>query len=141
MTKRYAYITLLLAAATCWSACDSSKTTVIPQAPQATVGNELAAMARLRAIGSAEMSYSATNNGKYATLDELIRGGMVNDPSQGKLTGYTFDVRVTEHGFEARATPEKYGISGKRSFYVDEQNSMRGTDKNGSPAGASDPIL
>ena len=121
------------------AACDGSKTTVIEQAPQATAANELAAMTRLQAIGRAEMAYQAQAGGQYATLDELIKERMVNDPSQGKFTGYKFEVRVTAHGFEATATPERYGINGKRSFYVDEQNVMRGADRNGAAASASDP--
>ena len=121
------------------TACDGSKTTVIEQAPQATAANELAAMSRLSAISRAELLYQAESGGKYATLDELIKQGMANDPSQGKLTGYKFEVRVTAHGFEATATPERYGVTGKRSFYVDEQTVMRGADRNGSPATASDP--
>jgi hypothetical protein len=114
---------------------------VIQQAPQVTAANELTAMTRLSAIGRAEMAYQAQSGGSYAPLDELIRQGMVNDPSQGKLTGYKFEVKVTAHGFEATATPEKYGITGKRSFYVDEQTVMRGADRSGSPATASDPQI
>jgi hypothetical protein len=121
------------------AACDGAKTTVIEQAPQATAANEIAAMARLSAIGRAELAYQAESGGQYATLDELVRRGMANDPAQGKLTGYKFEVRVTAHGFEATATPERYGVTGKRSFYVDEQNVMRGADRSGAAATASDP--
>lgn len=139
MTKRLAQVLMMAIVAAGLAACDTSKTTVIAPAPHATAANELAAMTRLQAIGRAELAYQVESGGQYATLDELIKRGMTNDPAQGKLTGYTFEVRVTAHGFEATATPEKYGITGKRSFYVDEQNVMRGADKNGSPAGASDP--
>lgn len=130
---------MIVAALAGLAACGGSKTTVIEQAPQVTVANELAAMTRLQAIGRAEMAYQAESAGQYATLDELIKRGMVNDPSQGKLTGYKFEVRVSSHGFEATATPERYGTSGKRSFYTDEQLVMRAADKRGEPASASDP--
>jgi hypothetical protein len=139
MIRRLARLALMALLAANLTACDGSKTTVIQQAPQATAANELAAMTRLTAIGRAEMAYQAESGGQFASLDELIRRGMANDPSQGKLTGYKFEVRVTTHGFEATATPERYGISGKRSFYVDEQSVMRGADKRGSAATASDP--
>ncbi|HJQ23025.1 MAG TPA: hypothetical protein VKA60_03855 [Blastocatellia bacterium] len=130
---------MILAMLASLAACSSSKTTVIEQAPQVTAANELAAMTRLQAIGHAEMAFQAESDGHYATLDELIQRGMVNDPAQGKLTGYKFDVRVTAHGFEATATPERYGVSGKRSFYTDEQRVMRAADKRGEPASSSDP--
>jgi len=141
MTTRVARIAMMAMLVAGFAACDSSKTTVIEQVPQATAGNEIAAMARLSAIGRAELAYQTESGGKYATLDELIQRGLVNDPKQGKLTGYKFEVNVTAHGYEATASPERYGISGKRSFYVDEQNVMRGADRNGSPATASDPQL
>jgi hypothetical protein len=141
MTTRLARMVMMAMLTVSMTACDRSKTTVIEQAPQVTAANELTAMTRLSAIGRAELIYQAESGGKYATLDELIQRGMANDPSQGKLTGYKFEVKVTAHGFEATATPEKYGITGKRSFYVDEQTVMRGADRNGSPASASDPQI
>jgi len=141
MITRLAQVAMMAMLVAGLAACDGSKTTVIEQVPQATAGNEIAAMARLSAIGRAELAYQAESGGKYAALDELIQRGLVNDPKQGKLTGYKFEVNLTAHGYEATATPERYGISGKRSFYVDEQNVMRGADRNGSQATASDPQL
>jgi hypothetical protein len=132
---------LMMAMLASSAACNDSKTTVIEQAPQATAGNELAAMTRLQAIGRAELAYQAESGGQYATLDELIKRSMVNDPMKGQLTGYKFDVRVTAHGFEATATPERYGVSGKRSFFVDEQNVMRAADRKGAPATSTDPMI
>jgi len=132
---------LMMAMLASSAACNDSKTTVIEQAPQATAGNELAAMTRLQAIGRAELAYQAESGGQYATLDELIKRSMVNDPMKGQLTGYKFDVRVTAHGFEATATPERYGVSGKRSFYVDEQNVMRAADRKGAQATSADPMI
>jgi len=138
LTRRVVIILMGLLALSL-TACDGSKTTVIEQAPQVTAANELAAMTRLQAIGRAELAYQAESGGQYATLDDLVQRRMVNDPSQGKLTGYKFEVKVSAHGFEATATPERYGISGKRSFFVDEQNVMRGADRKGTAATASDP--
>lgn len=129
---------VLLALAATVMACDGG-TKVIGPAPHATAANEIAAMARLRAIAMAEMHYRVESGDKYAALDELIKKRMVNDPSEGKLTGYKFDVRVTSDGFQATASPERFGVTGKRSFYIDERNVMRGADKGGAQAVASDP--
>jgi len=109
------------------------------QVPQVNVANELAVMSRLRAIADAEAFYFAESGGSYATLDELVEKGYVLDPSGGKLDGYRFDVRVRLDGFEATAVPKKFGITGKRSFYIDESKVMRAADKGGDPATASDP--
>ena len=126
----------LIAATT--AACASEQ-----QAPQqsvlVTAANETAAMARLRGIAAAEASYQAESGGAYATLDQLIQKRYVNEPSNGKLTGYRFDVQVRPGGFQVTAVPEKFGVTGQRSFYVDESNVLHAADKKGAPATASDP--
>src|ERR1051325_724250 len=124
------------------SACSinqSSSTGRPEQAPQVIAANEAAAQARLRSIVTAEMSLQFEGDGRYATLDELVQKGAMADPSQGKLTGYRFDVKVKPGGFEATAGPERFGITGKRSFFVDESRVLRAADKGGSPATSSDP--
>ncbi len=128
----------MLFAITLWG-CDAIKT---EQAPHVTAGNEMAAMTRLHAIAAAEAQYQATDgSGNFATLDELIEKGFVRDPSSGKLTGYRFTVKVRAGGFSATAVPEKFPITGTRSFYVDETNVMRGADKRGMEATSSDPTV
>ena len=105
-----------------------------------TAADEIAARGRLLAIVTAEAGYQATAPaGEYATLEELIAKGLINDPSEGKLARYRFDVKVTSRGFEATAVPEKYGVTGNRSFFVDETRVIRGADKRGAKATASDP--
>jgi hypothetical protein len=108
------------------------------QSPQVIAANEIAAMARLRSIANAEALYMVEANNRYATLDELTKKGLVNDPMRGKLTGYSFEVQVKAGGFEAIAVPLQPGISGKRSFYIDETNVLRGGEKQGSKATSSD---
>lgn len=109
------------------------------QAVLVTAANEMAAMTRLRAIATAEARYQVESGGEYGTLDQLIQKRFVNDPSSGKLTGYRFEVQVKRGGFQATAVPEQTGISGKRSFYVDETNVIHAADKKGAQATASDP--
>ena len=105
-----------------------------------TAADEIAARGRLQAIVTAEAGYQATAPaGEYATLEELISKGLMNDPSAGKLARYRFEVKVTSHGFEATAVPEKYGVTGNRSFFVDETRVVRGADKRGAKATVLDP--
>ena len=105
-----------------------------------TAGDEIAARGRLQAITTAEAGYQATSpSGEYGTLDELVSKGLMNDPSAGKLARYRFEVKVTSHGFEATAVPENYGVTGTRSFFVDETRVLRGADKRGAKATALDP--
>ncbi len=109
------------------------------QSALVTAANETAAMARLRAIATGEARYQVESGGDYATLDQLIEKRYANDPSSGKLSGYRFEVQVRRGGFQVTAVPEKYGITGKRSFYVDENNVIHAADKKGAPATAMDP--
>jgi len=109
------------------------------QSVMVTAANETAAMARLRAIAAAEARYQVESGGEYGTLDQLIQKRYVNDPSSGKLTGYRFEIRVKPGGFQVTAVPEKFGVTGTRSFYVDETNVVHAANKQGAPATASDP--
>jgi hypothetical protein len=110
----------------------------VRQVPQVIAANEIAAQARLRAIATSEMAYFAEQS-KYAALDELVQSGLMNDPSSGKLHGYKFDVRVKTNSFEATAVPENFGVTGRRSFYIDDTGVMRAAEKGGAAAADSDP--
>ena len=138
MLARIVFVGFLLAMLV---GCDSPKTkqAATEQVPQVIAGNEMAAVARLRSIATAEMQYQLDSGGSYATLDELIKNRLIGDLSEAKLNGYRFDVRVMPGRFEATAVPVRFGITGKRSFYVDESRIMRGADKRGEQAAASDP--
>ena len=121
------------------TACANQHQQPVQQSVMVTVANETAAIARLRAIAAAEASYGVESGGEYGTLDQLLQRRYINDPSSGKLTGYRFEVRVKPGGFQVTAVPEKFGVTGTRSFYVDETNVIRAADKRGQPATASDP--
>ena len=132
-------VLLFIAVIIFFTACGPTKSEVTyEQVPQVIAGNEIAAQARLRSIVTAEMAYQMESGGEYASLDTLVEKRLMTDPSHGKLTGYRFNVRVKSGSFEATADPERYGITGKRSFFVDESRILRGGDKHGSPASASD---
>ncbi|HWN97737.1 MAG TPA: hypothetical protein VNS63_00545 [Blastocatellia bacterium] len=119
--------------------CGATSDKPAQQSVIVTAANETAALARLRAVVEAERRYQVDSGGEYGTLDQLIQKGHLNDPARGKLTGYRFNVRVRAGGFEATAVPEKPGVTGTRSFYVDEQNVVHGADKKGGEATALDP--
>ena len=128
-----------LTVAACNNQQPPAQSVVPEQSVMVTAANETAAMARLRAIAAAEASYQFESGGEYGTLDQLIQKRYVNNPSSGKLTGYRFEVQVKPGGFQVTAVPERFGITGKRSFYVDETNIVRAADKKGAPATSSDP--
>lgn len=138
MKFRFEKLVLLAFAAVVIGGCSESQKRP-EQVVLVTAANETAAMTRLRAIAAAEGQYQVSSGGEYGTLPQLIEKRFVNDPSSGKLTGYRFEVQVKLGGFAATAVPVQSGISGTRSFYVDETNIMRGSANHGAPATASDP--
>ena len=138
------FIVALIAAAGaswgCGSGEDAAKNKV-SQVPQVTAADEMAARVRLHAIADAEGRYQIEAGGEYGTIDQLKEKGYLLDQSGGQLNRYKFDVVVRPHGFDATAVPEKYGVTGVRSFYIDESQTLRGADKSGAKATATDPTM
>jgi Protein of unknown function (DUF2950) len=108
--------------------------------PMAAAANETAAIARLRAIVTAEENYRG-EFGKYGSLEALVEKNMLGDSSKGKLNGYKLEIEVTGRGFNATAVPVEYGVTGKRSFFVDQTGQIRGKDKRGEKAAQNDPAI
>jgi hypothetical protein len=112
--------------------------------------NEASAISTLRTIGSAEATYQSTiASGKsFGTLDQLVQAGLLGKDVATK-NGYRFEVTPSEtrtgwssqYRFEAFATPVSYDRTGRRSYYTSQDFIIRGADKKGGQASASDPPL
>jgi len=115
--------------------------------------NEASAIGHLRTLATAEATYQATLGGgrSFGSMQELIASGAITANSASK-NGYQFKVRLLDLngkpalagtgdavGFEVVATPDRYGSTGRRSFYVSEQYVIRCADKSGKEATSSDP--
>lgn len=77
----------------------------------------------LRRIQAAQLAYALTNSGNYGDLNALVRAGYVPQDILGtETTGYRFTVNVTTDtkSFTAHAEPERYGRTGRLSFYLDK---------------------
>ena len=109
------------------------------QLPQVTAADEMFARVRLIAVAKAEAQYQFDADGEYGTLEQLIQKGLLVDPSKGQVARYKFEITVRLHGFDATAVPEKYGVTGDRSFFIDQTNVIRAADKHGEKATAQDP--
>lgn len=100
--------------------------------------NENRALVRMRGIVRSEKSYRVyVIPGKYATLEELHSRGLIEHGADAD--GYRYNVRTTANSFEATATPEEYGVSGRISFYVAADGVIHMADHRGAEASASDP--
>jgi hypothetical protein len=104
-----------------------------------TIAYESEAYEAMQRIVEAEKAYAARNRGRYATLDELIKAKLVAfdfAKLKEKEQSYRYELKLKANaaGYEATATPVKYGRQGRLSFFVDEAGKIRQADKNGEPA-------
>jgi hypothetical protein len=93
----------------------------------------------LRRIQAAQLAYSLQNAGKYGDLNALVRAGYVPQDILGtETTGYRFAVQLgpDSKSFTARAEPERYGRSGRLSFYLD-RSGIQKKDTGGKPLSPS----
>ncbi|HYV23659.1 MAG TPA: hypothetical protein VE969_00375 [Pyrinomonadaceae bacterium] len=101
--------------------------------------NEGIAIALLQFIANSEAQYKAgPGKGSYASLQQMIDARMF-PPDVAEKYGYNFQVTVNGDQFEAVATPREYGRTGKRSFFVDKSDVVRGGDHGGGAATIADP--
>jgi hypothetical protein len=75
---------------------------------------------------------------RYGTLEELI-GEKLLEPNLLTHLEYKIELSAAGDHFEAAATPKNYGKTGRRSFFVNEDATVRGADHKGRPASAEDP--
>jgi hypothetical protein len=103
----------------------------------------------VRLVLSAQMTYQSTvGQGMFGTLAELRQADMIDAVlASGNKYGYGFTLSRTHATatsppkFSLKATPQSYPKAGRRSFYIDETGEMRGADKEGAAADATDPII
>jgi len=100
--------------------------------------HENIALVRMRGIARAEKIYREYGMpGTYGTLEELRARRLIDHGAV--MDGYRYSVRVSGNSYEATATPEEYGISGRISFYVSTDGAIHLADRKGEEASASDP--
>jgi hypothetical protein len=85
--------------------------------PVATI-DAVGAQNDLIAIAQAERMYQA-QNGKYASLDELLSGGSMQMRKPNRQ-GYSYDVDASDQTFRATATCTSPALPGCHSYSVDQ---------------------
>ena len=108
--------------------------------PPPTIQNERMAIGMMYTIMHAESEYQKKNAGAYGTLEELITADMVPKDNIEK-SGYKFELTVSGDKFQVSAVPAEYGKTGRLSLFLDHTNILRGGDKSGIAASASDPPI
>ena len=109
--------------------------------PPKNLQNEQRAIGVMYTIMSAQHQYKTTmGSGGFGTLEQLIAADMIAQEMIDH-SGYRFEVTVTGDKFEVSAVPLEYGKSGNLSLFIDNTGVLRGGDRNGAAATASDPPL
>jgi hypothetical protein len=90
-------------------------------------------------IHAAEIAYALQHSGSYGDLEALVRAGYVPQDILGaETTGYRFTLNLAadSKSFTARAEPERYGRTGRLSFYLD-RSGVQKKDVGGKPLSPS----
>src|SRR5215467_5961839 len=67
--------------------------------------NESAAVAELRTINTAQITYLSSSSGKFGTIPQLIATGLLDSRFSGTLSGYNFNVTSSGTDYTATADP------------------------------------
>ncbi|HEY6806713.1 MAG TPA: hypothetical protein VI306_24255 [Pyrinomonadaceae bacterium] len=106
--------------------------------PSPVVRNERWAKTAVSMIASAEIEYkSGKGNGSFASLDQLIAEGLVEEDLI-KTHGYKIDLMLVGDRFEITAVPNEYGKTGRTSYFIDHSHVLRGADHGGATASVDD---
>jgi hypothetical protein len=122
-----------------------------PCASCSPAANEATAKFVARFLSGSEQLFAfgigpGIGNGNYGTLHQLSTASVFYVPFIGNVfEGYVYGLSLTPASpgvaprFAFTLTPQQYGVTGVRSFFIDETGVLRGADKNGAPADANDP--
>src|SRR5205085_10654030 len=66
---------------------------------------ESSAVANLRTINTAEVTYLSSNGGNYGSIPELITAGLLDNRFSTSVSGYTFAVTASASDYTANSTP------------------------------------
>lgn len=106
---------------------------------QRIAAHEQEAEDMLKRIQAAEIAYAVQRNGTFGDLNALVDAAFVpKDILGSETTGYRFTIAVAEGGksYAARAEPERYGRTGRLSFYLDPSG-IQHKDTGGKPLNPS----
>ena len=78
--------------------------------------NESAAVANLRTINTAEVTYLSSSGGNYGAITDLVTAGLLDSTFTGVKAGYNFSVTALASDYTATATPASTN-TGRYGYY------------------------
>ncbi len=95
------------------------------------------AVAQLRTINTAEVTYISSNQGSYGDIPSLIAQSLLDARFTGSISGYSFTLSASGNNYTANATAVSSN-SGRFDFYTQPDYVIRySTDPTRAPAGLS----
>lgn len=108
------------------------------------ISNEKFVIDTLQTLNGAQATHQAIN-GNYGSLEQLRNQYFIDSVlATGEKYSYIFTITTVlqtpnqSPRFQVSAVPQRYGKSGRRSFYLDESGVVRGADREGEPATVED---
>src|SRR5213593_4446956 len=77
---------------------------------------ESSAVAQIRTINTAEITYLSSNQGSYGTAAQLITQGLLDSRFAGSVSGYNFAITASGTDYTASATPTSTN-AGRFGYY------------------------
>ncbi len=106
--------------------------------------NEKFVIEALQTLNVAQATHQALH-GNYGSLEQLRNDSFIDSVlATGEKYSYSFSITTVPQTpdqnsrFQVSAVPQRYGKSGRRSFYLNESGVIRGADRNGEPATVED---
>jgi type IV pilus assembly protein PilA len=78
---------------------------------------ESSAVAQVRTINTAEVTYLSSNGGNYGSIPELITQGFLDSRFANSVSGYTFVVQASGPDYTVSATPTSTN-AGRYGYYA-----------------------
>src|SRR3989440_6098852 len=77
---------------------------------------ESSAVAQIRTINTAEVTYLSANGGAYGSIPQLITQGLIDNRFAGSVSGYNFTVEASSTDYTASAQPSSTN-AGRFGYY------------------------
>lgn len=78
--------------------------------------NESAAVANLRTVNTAQITYLSSSGGAYGSKTDLISAQLIDTRFNGSVSGYDFTIAASAGDYTATATPNSTN-SGRYGYY------------------------
>jgi prepilin-type N-terminal cleavage/methylation domain-containing protein len=78
--------------------------------------NESSAVAELRTINTAQITYLSSAQGAYGDITALVSAGLLDTRFNGTLSGYNFSITAANGDYTATATPAS-SSNGRYGYY------------------------